>query len=48
VFGSLTLAMAVSGILATIFGVPIVIGFFGMTTLLAGLAGLLVPAVRNA
>ncbi len=48
VFGSMTLAMAVSGVLAAQFGVPAVIGFFGVVTLGAGLAGLLVPAVRDA
>jgi DHA3 family macrolide efflux protein-like MFS transporter len=48
VFGSMTLAMAVSGLLAMQVGVPIVIGFFGVVTMCAGLAGLLVPAVRDA
>jgi MFS family permease len=48
VFGSMSLAMAVSGILGAQFGVAPVIGFFGLITLLAGLAGLLVPAVRDA
>ena len=48
VFGSMTLAMAISGVLAAQFGVPAVIGFFGLITLGAGLAGLLVPAVRDA
>ena len=48
VFGSMTLAMGISGILATEFGVAPVIGFFGLVTVGAGLAGLLVPAVRDA
>jgi MFS family permease len=48
VFGSLTLAMGVSGLLAEFFGPAPVIGFFGMVTMLAGLAGLFVPAVRRA
>jgi len=48
VFGSMTIAMGLSGILATVFGVPAVIGFFGVVTIGAGLAGLLVPAVRDA
>jgi MFS family permease len=48
VFGSMSLAMAVSGVLGAVFGVAPVIGFFGMVTLAAGLAGLLVPAVRDA
>jgi MFS family permease len=48
VFGSMTIAMAVAGLLSTVFGPAPVIGFFGLTTALAGLAGLLVPAVRDA
>jgi len=48
VFGSMTLAMGVSGLLAQQFGVAAVIAFFGVVTIGAGLAGLLVPAVRNA
>jgi hypothetical protein len=48
VFGSMTLAMGVSGIMAAQFGVAPVIGIFGVVTLIAGLAGLLVPAVRDA
>jgi hypothetical protein len=48
VFGSMTAAMAVSGLLAEFFGPAPVIGFFGMVTMLAGLAGLFVPAVRRA
>ena len=48
VFGSMTIAMGISGIIAAQFGVAPVIGIFGFVTLLAGLAGLLVPAVRNA
>ncbi len=48
VFGSMTFAMAISGLLASQFGVPVVIGFFGLVTTAAGLAGLLVPAVRDA
>jgi hypothetical protein len=48
VFGSMSLAMAVSGLLGAVFGVAPVIGFFGLVTLGAGLAGLLVPAVRDA
>jgi DHA3 family macrolide efflux protein-like MFS transporter len=48
VFGSMTIAMAVSGILAASVGAAAVLGVFGLMTMLAGLAGLLVPAVRDA
>jgi MFS family permease len=48
VFGSMTVAMGVGGLLAESFGAAPVIGAFGVVTLLAGLAGLLVPAVRDA
>lgn len=48
VFGSMTIAMAVSGVLAQAAGAAPVIGLFGLMTMLTGLAGLLVPAVRDA
>jgi MFS family permease len=48
VFGSMTLAMAVSGLLATVTGVGPVLAVFGLMTMFAGLAGLLIPAVRDA
>lgn len=48
VFGSMTIAMAVGGILSEVFGAAVVIGAFGVLTMIAGLAGLLVPAVRDA
>jgi MFS family permease len=48
VFGSMTLAMAVSGLLAQVTGVGPVLAVFGLMTMFAGLAGLLVPAVRDA
>ena len=48
VFGSMTIAMAISGILAQAVGVGPVIGLFGVMTMIAGLAGLFVPAVRDA
>ena len=48
VLGTMTLATAASGLLASVFGVPNVIGAFGVIACLAGLAGLLVPAVRDA
>ena len=48
VFGAMTLAMGVAGILATILGTAPVLGIFGVITAVAGLAGLLVSAVRDA
>jgi len=48
VFGSMTIAMGVGGVLGQVFGVAPVIGLFGLVTVVAGLAGLLVPAVRDA
>ncbi len=48
VFGAMTLAMAVGGVLAEALGVTVVIAASGLITMFAGLAGLLVPAVREA
>jgi len=48
VYGSMTLAMGVGGVLGAVFGAAPVLGFFGLVTVAAGLAGLLVPAVRDA
>jgi MFS family permease len=48
VFGSMTLAMGVGGVLGEQFGAAPVIGAFGLVTALAGLAGAFVPAVRDA
>jgi hypothetical protein len=48
VFGSMSIAMGVGGVLGEIFGPSPVITVFGMLTLAAGLAGLFVPAVRDA
>ncbi len=48
VFGSMTLAMGVGGVLGEVFGAAPVIALFGLVTMLAGLAGLLIPAVRDA
>jgi DHA3 family macrolide efflux protein-like MFS transporter len=48
VFGSMTLAMGVGGVLGEIFGPAPVIAVFGLLTMVAGLAGLFVPAVRDA
>ena len=44
----MTLAMAVSGLIAEVVGVGPVLVVFGLMTMFAGLAGLLVPAVRDA
>ncbi|MBI2781923.1 MAG: MFS transporter [Chloroflexi bacterium] len=48
VFGSMTLAMGVGGVLGQMFGAAPVIGVFGLVTVAAGIGGLLVPAVRDA
>jgi MFS family permease len=48
VFGSMTLAMGLGGVLGEAFGAAPVIGLFGLVTVAAGLAGLFVPAVRDA
>jgi MFS family permease len=48
VFGSMTIAMALGAVLGQVFGPTVVIATFGLVTAAAGLAGLLVPAVRNA
>jgi MFS family permease len=48
VVGATTLAMGVGGVLGELFGAAIVIGAFGLVTVAAGLAGLFVPAVRDA
>jgi MFS family permease len=48
VFGSMTIAMAVGGLLATVVGVAAVFVLTGTVTILAGLAGLLVPDMRDA
>ena len=48
VFGAMTLAMALGGVLAELIGVTTVLAVFGLVTMVAGLAGLLVPAVRDA
>jgi MFS family permease len=47
-FGAMTLGIAVAGILGVVFGAAPVMAVFGLVTLAAGLAGLLVPAVRDA
>ena len=48
VFGSMTLALAVGGLLGQFLGASLVIGIFGLVTVAAGLAGLFLPAVRDA
>jgi len=48
VFGSMTLAMGVGGVLGEVFGPAPVIAVFGLLTMGAGLAGLFFPAVRDA
>jgi MFS family permease len=48
VFGSMTLAMGIGGVLGQQFGAALVIGVFGVVTAMAGFAGLFVPAVRDA
>ena len=48
VFGAMTLAMALGGVLAEVVGVVAVLAAFGLVTMVTGLAGLFVPAVRDA
>ncbi len=48
VFGSMAVATGVGGFLGVVFGVPLTIGFFGLVTVAAGVAGLFTPAVRDA
>jgi MFS family permease len=48
VFGSMTLAMGIGPILGEIVGVTAVMAFCGLITMVAGLAGLFVPAIRDA
>jgi MFS family permease len=48
VFGSMTLAMAVGGILGQVIGIAPVLAISGLASVVAGLAGLLVPALRDA
>jgi MFS family permease len=47
-FGAMTIGIAAAGLLGALLGPGAVIGLFGIVTLAAGLAGLLVPAVRDA
>ena len=48
VFGSMTLAMGIGGILGQTIGIVPVLVVSGVVTVLAGLAGLLVPEMRDA
>jgi DHA3 family macrolide efflux protein-like MFS transporter len=48
VFGSMTLAMGLGSVLAEFVGVTTVIAVFGFVTMIGGLAGFLVPAIRDA
>ena len=48
VFGSMTVAMLLGSILGEVLGPGPVMAGFGLVTIAAGLAGLLVPAVRDA
>ncbi len=48
VFGGMTIAAGVGGVLGQLFGPGPVIALFGVITVAAGLAGLLSPTVRNA
>ena len=48
VFGSMTLAMALGGLLSEVVGISIVLVVSGLVTVLAGLTGLLVPEMRDA
>jgi DHA3 family macrolide efflux protein-like MFS transporter len=48
VFGSMTLAMGVGGLLAQVIGVVPVLAISGLVSIAAGLAGFLVPEMRDA
>ena len=48
VFGSMAVAMGVGGLMTQVLPVTVIIAIFGVLTMFAGLAGLLVPAVRDA
>jgi MFS family permease len=48
VFGSMTIAMLLGSVLGQVLGPAVVIAAFGLVTMGAGLAGLAIPAVRDA
>jgi DHA3 family macrolide efflux protein-like MFS transporter len=47
VFGSMAIATGVGGFIGAAIGAPLTLGIFGLLTVAAGAAGLLVPAVRD-
>jgi MFS family permease len=47
-FGAMTLGIGLAGVLGSVLGAAPVITIFGLVTLIAGLAGLLFPTVRDA
>lgn len=48
VTGSITVGMGAGAILGDVLGVTPVLAFFGLMTMITGLAGFLVPAIRDA
>ncbi len=48
VFGSITVGMGAGAIFGEFLGVTLVLAFFGLVTMMTGLAGFLVPAIRDA
>jgi MFS family permease len=48
VFGAMTMAMGAGAFLGEVFGVNAVLAFFGLLTFVTGVAGLFVPAIRDA
>jgi hypothetical protein len=48
VFGAMAIAMAVGGLLTLVLDVTTVIALFGLVSAGAGIAGFLVPAIRDA
>ncbi len=48
VFGAMTLSIGIGGLLAEAVGTTVVIALFGVVSMVAGLAGWFVPAVRDA
>jgi hypothetical protein len=48
VFGAMTVALGVGGLLGQYMGAPPVLAVFGLGTVAAGITGLFLPAVRDA
>jgi MFS transporter, DHA3 family, macrolide efflux protein len=48
VFGSMTVAMAIGSLMVAVVPATFVIALFGLVTLVTGLAGWFIPAIRNA